>query len=775
MKAILRSTLSLYLLLFISLSVVAQDYSAFDKARIIKSTDPTIIKKYIDNNYLFNQATIDANLDVATSLSVFRKINYLNNLIDQESPLEKFDYIIENDKKVFDFSTIVKFQFLAPSFKQAFAEIDATKSMSDSTKTVAISLLQSPSPEQTQQVVGSGGTPSGASFATNLIEATANLLLERAKQELANSFYGALQAKLDSIRVLNIMFPNTTEIFVTRDPFTLPSMGTAWKSAFELDLRAIPDHAIDFLIYEVPERKVEWETLGALLAMLESLKDGKHMYEAINILNKDMPQDSDLKQPIKLLQIISEQSLNSGNNSGELVWASLADFRKLGKDGQAMYLGFLMQVIESEGFDVETITLSKLNDLVVDLSNFLSAFEKAQSAIKMAKEKPEQLTEAYNSLTNSTSEMLSALKTAIEDIEIKTVADGPEIVLSDVSAKIETLQKAFNILKKGKQAINAKEYGQLLPILLQLFETIDTKTYDQIQAEIKGFKNDLVRDLNDLNKKDYLDDLIKYVESDTAFAFTGLESIKSIIQDEKVQVLKLISPDAKAGLRASTYNLVVSYLEKLKIHVPIELIRITTFITDVTNAKDKEELQGVLDAAILPVGSYRMKRQPHSKSIFLQGFAGFTGGYELPSQDGANADFSGIQGGLFLPVGFEYVKANLRGGYSGMFISIVDLGAVGKFSLDNEIAMGNNTMTAEMPPLTFSNVLSPGLFYTNGLSNVPITWGMGARYSPELRSIETTDQNGDPVGTPNLVGGFQFNVFLAVDIPLFRVFYKNTN
>ncbi len=756
----------------------AQEYSSIDKARLLMDANSDILNYYIKNNDKFDSIAIAKGVSVAGSFSYFRDITLADTLLNLPSPFAKLSLMLQPAYNVpvrdFNINNIVKFKLLENAFP-----LDTIQSLTPATApaSLIVQLAQPTSDLESAQVVGVQSTPSGGNFSTNLLQATADLLLDRGRQELANSFYAELTNKLDSVVALNTMFPNATQLLVSRDPYTLPSMGSAWKGAFELDLQALPQNLIKFLEIELPDEEDKLEVLGAFINMLEDLKKGDNLYEAINSMYNSLSDDNSFAQPVRLACLLSLEMTMSrtvGDPNTGKVWATLDDFRAMGANGQAVFLGFLVKKIEQEGFSVDGLTSENLGALLSKVSSLLSALNKGEAAIANLSADGSNLVNQFGSLSDAATEIFTDFKALLAEISIvadTNNSDGPGEDLASLEEEFENINEIFNVIKRAQQAVVEQDYGKLLPIALELFKLMDNKAYTDIETKFTELRKEIVADLQAYNKQNNLDNLINYLDSAGNFEFEGNLDLFAYIQGIKAKVNQLFDKDNSRKTISEVYYIVSSELDKLKLDVPEDFMRIAMFVIDITEAKTADEIQGILDAAILPVGSYRMKRQPYSRAIFLQGFAGFTGGYELPDHNSVSQTYDGLFGGLFLPVGIEYAAANrscgvseTSCGYNGIFISIIDVGAIGSFNLSS------NSSDLAIPSLTIQNVLSPGLFYTNGLRNAPITWGVGARFAPELREISV-----DPAGAMATLNGtvlssVQFNAFLAVDIPLARVF-----
>lgn len=151
-----------------------------------------------------------------------------------------------------------------------------------------------------------------------------------------------------------------------------------------------------------------------------------------------------------------------------------------------------------------------------------------------------------------------------------------------------------------------------------------------------------------------------------------------------------------------------------------------SFISAMITAKEGEALEA-LDNAANPVGSYRIKRN----STFNIAFNAFAGGFY-------GSDFKGnAVYGFTAPVGIyvgwgnflkkKPILANDDGKSVGLFISMIDLGSVASFRLQDK--------ETEMAEVTWDNIFSPGAYISVGLGKCPISLNLGGQVGPELKSV----------------------------------------
>lgn len=249
--------------------------------------------------------------------------------------------------------------------------------------------------------------------------------------------------------------------------------------------------------------------------------------------------------------------------------------------------------------------------------------------------------------------------------------------------------------------------------------------------------------------------------------------------------------------------------------VLMDLIKYGSFMVEIVNAKNADEMKAAIEQVVLPPGSYIIKR----KSLFsvtISAHPGLLFGAEngLGGQTDANPSVSArnwdFNAGVTAPIGLEFswgfrtrnrnkagvkpipvsishsfknekAKKNhklkrdetekckeryLRGDSWGVFIGVLDLGAVVSARLSGD--------TLGLPTdLKLVQVFSPSVYLTYGFKNAPISLGAGIQYMPQLRKIIRLDDEGNDLGD----GSFATNsLFLGAritwDMPLLSIYQK---
>jgi hypothetical protein len=187
-------------------------------------------------------------------------------------------------------------------------------------------------------------------------------------------------------------------------------------------------------------------------------------------------------------------------------------------------------------------------------------------------------------------------------------------------------------------------------------------------------------------------------------------------------------------------------------------------IAQLATAKSATEVNDVLQAAAVPVGTYEKKYD--APFLAVNAFAGAAAGYEVVG--------SGVGGGSpvispFAPVGLHgTVPFGKNSMHVGAMLSLLNLGSLVSARLEADRstqATGSTTTVKTEPTVNFANLFSPGLYFTLGIARSPFLVGGGAQVLPAARHVTTTDKANS--STTDTVPVAQFMGFVSADVPIF--------
>ncbi|MDP3276675.1 MAG: hypothetical protein Q8Q09_15865 [Deltaproteobacteria bacterium] len=210
----------------------------------------------------------------------------------------------------------------------------------------------------------------------------------------------------------------------------------------------------------------------------------------------------------------------------------------------------------------------------------------------------------------------------------------------------------------------------------------------------------------------------------------------------------------------------------LSFGLPESVVRGMSLAAEVASAQTPEQVRSALDAAIAPVGSWRMKRR--RPMVSLGALVGGGGGAEWAIAGGGLIDPSmlptlNLVGAVGLDASYPF-----RGGTIGGFFSVIDVGGLMSLPVGQLQATvlgddGNprSGIFEVSPRISPEQVLSPGLYVRWGIFNTPLVLGAGASVTPLARRVQ--ELRGPTTGAMPFahdVSVFRAGIFLAVDVTL---------
>ena len=191
-----------------------------------------------------------------------------------------------------------------------------------------------------------------------------------------------------------------------------------------------------------------------------------------------------------------------------------------------------------------------------------------------------------------------------------------------------------------------------------------------------------------------------------------------------------------------------------------------SFMATVVQAKTSDEVANAIEAAALPSGSSRVKRET-SFNVALNAYVGLYAGYEQ-IQGFDTSGFKLNTYGVTAPVGIAisrghsvfFIGTGKSGWSTSAFISLIDIGAVASFRFKDD-------STAQVPTIHLQDIVSPGLFLSIGIPKCPVSVNFGAQMGPNLRKVTSAAND-----YSNHVY-FRYSMSVVVDIPIFNFYSKS--
>lgn len=619
--------------------------------------------------------------------------------------------------------------------------------------------------------------------------------LNRAQEELMQAFLREWLEKLQNDPVLAEAFPNTLTMLSTSDLTSIYTNSDTWKATFQQDFDAIPAKVpeIASLILEQYKPDMDPENQAELVAGLEVIS---HFYIE---LNKG-------KRPDEILMLQGERSFLNYKDSayhplvhrgvvGTQLFLTLIQSNALGDQISYIKPAAILQLSEAElkalwkllhirnsqkiAFVYSSDTTDAKHALLY--KDVLEGIGEFKLQLANISETVKSISDIFKTLGNN-----SKLTLEIEEyhtygqLAFDLVLSGADILENYTSANVDvdkillyrqTYETGYEYVMELVTSIKTNEYGTVALNTINLImwiRTLITKEFVPVTAS--KYQSLVVEDhIN--NIQSLIDNIKAQIESlKTKYPNTfAIGSAKVKLLQQRLEAQETLSVDViKMEIRntfifteVETRTVVKEVATKDLRELESSNEALNTYanlMASVLLAEDSEDIKEALNSVANKKGSYLVRQQSHF-SATVSFYPGAKFGWETLETSGL-PDTEGTYLGVTLPIGVEAaVGTNWKPiGAVGLFVQVLDLGAVLNYSLQND-----NEEVSSSPDINFKQVLSPGAYLTIHFTNNPITLGLGGSYSPELRQI-----NAD--GVTLSANSFQYGFFLAVDLNVFTLY-----
>lgn len=640
-----------------------------------------------------------------------------------------------------------------------------------------------------------------------ILQGITDWALSRAQEELMQSFLREWLEKLQQDKLLRAAFPNSLTMLETSDLSSLFTDGETWKATFKKDLDGIPDnaHTIAALVIEKLKINVKPEAKKELIAGLTAIT------RVFGEVNKN-------KKPDEILLLLGEETFLNRTKSNAIINRGIVGLNIFLKAIQHEDNNQLKYVLPNEILQLDQSELEMLWKLlflgekdklkfVFNIADgneaaFFSHIHTNVQQLKLQIVKASEVINNINTILDKVSQLDDENKTLSIDLfhsYVTLIFDLVENGLDGLSILVEadaekkkfaeyktTYNQGIEYIMLLHEGVKTKKYGQValhtvnfinwiknfslekevdfttentafksiaavskineldaVGLSKSQIEAILDKTQEIINEKLKKFKQiqALVQTRFDALKKKVLDENFQYTPANIKSAIQGYVTYSD---DEKRIIVKDLAAEGLSNFNTSSaaFN------------------KYTKLMASVILAEDSDDIKEALDAVAMKTGGYMVKQKSYF-STTVTFYPGIEYGTEQLKNDGIQ-DTDGTYLGANLPIGVEFAwglpKQPLGLGSVGIFVQVLDLGAVLNYSLSND-----NDDVSTTQDFGFKEVLSPGAYLTLHVKNLPITLGLGASYSPSLREITNE-------GITTSANALQYGVFVAVDLNVFTIF-----
>lgn len=575
---------------------------------------------------------------------------------------------------------------------------------------------------------------------TNFADGLAKFLVERVKQELSTSFFERFKSDLDSIRQLQIIFPATYNALkaIDKQIYNYTAYLDLLRDSFQKDLtfllpnigRLTDDKCMDVVFIKFPEVRV---MLSDALYIVNDLNEGMFPGDALHnyLINKadkkSLGQVNKYLYPSLATLDLFSQSLRS-RQAGHY-WVSSDSLKLLFDDHTTfrLYMGLIyQQAIKA------AITITDQLTLVQKLKLYAA---KTDSLILLYQPYLTGLIEKGKSIDYYFTAMKEKQKAGL---------DKP------------TYQDYYSLYDASFSLL---EYLSNCPFIDDYLANDKVKNLEDYFHSARSLGNIYV----DVYEKQYTSAVVE---------FTGLfqtllnEKIKMEIAANEL----LIKADAK---QKQTLNQANESLKSI-LNSSALILKYGSLAAAIAKAETSDDVKNAIEAAALPAGSSRIKRETPF-NVSLNAYTGLFIGYEKIVQVDDHPALNSY--GLAAPVGVAISCGTHR--FLGMpckgaghwsysaFVSFIDIGAIASFRFQND-------SVAQVPSIKLQDIFSPGVFFSVGIPKCPLSVNMGAQVGPNLRKVNVYDaESGEYVNKYENNVYWRFSISLVVDIPIVNFYTKS--
>jgi hypothetical protein len=555
---------------------------------------------------------------------------------------------------------------------------------------------------------------------TNVADAVATLMIDRAKEELTLAFFNHLQSYSDQHPEFKTLFPKTFDALSKLAAYSYPQILPMLRTAFLADLDQVPYNLEAVL--ELPRYQTlvdnfpEINMAISVLKTYHQLESGSTPDKIIAAIDqavttivkkypvKESPLFKNMVTTVHFAQLFSA-SLHVGGSTGTWISGSAAQNLLSQELLTDLYLGMLWQQAGGLSYSLpmkkqsENVSLRSL--MAAQAGNVLLFQNKIRQFLALVG----KMNKVYPKIkaNNFTADDYSKY----------------------IGTSLDVIDFALSFVKQFDQRLESDDYLAIAEKSGDLYNDIYAKQYTQAVSD--GL--DVLGSIQTLTAADGGDNI---PTSSGAFSF-------DMSSDTLTSFVKKIKPYAM-------------------------------FIANVAEAQSENDIESALDNAILPVGSSSIKKNT-GNNLCLQTYLGGYYSFHNFSPDAIRAWSDKV--GVYGPVGLAYTPGLTSWGNLGslsLFASAFDLGAIIDYKLKQDPSVTTSTNAADASSKTkaysvnLNQLFSPGVHIVYGFfSNLPLSLGVGAEYGPGLSTITTT-------GTSNVINPcWRFNIFLAVDLPFFNL------
>lgn len=570
----------------------------------------------------------------------------------------------------------------------------------------------------------------GNTDVTVAMAGVARFLAERTKEELNEVFFTKMKEQLNAYPELKTVFPKTSSFLNVIETYSYASIIQVLKESFETDIHNLPDNLYsikDLTSTDCDKAAIcgknkndctNYTDCQTRLANLRKFFETQHG-RWIGLGMFTVKEAIESSNPADLLKSISASSELTGIKDFSETNSKYADYNVASSIELA---DFISQSLISRDDNQVWITSKELNVLFKDKDK--KAFRIYLGLLLAKEQKGDVKIDFY--LKNNTRKTFGNVLIQAHD---STAKYEPLI-----TGLIKNVHTAFNSVSNAVKKITAANSNAA---------DIDPQAlYDYYQAFTASLKSITHQTLfstlsGNTNLQAKYDTVEMYLNPAVDIAYhISTKKYSAAVYDAVVMLNQVKSPAFEKPVLKS-------------------FIKYGTLISTVASAESSDEVKQALEASVLPIGSYSIKRKTNW-SLSLNSYVGAYWSYANKK------DYPPL--GLSAPIGFNISKgfsATGKGGSISLNLQALDLGALVNYYL----VKGD---TASLPndfSVKLSNVFAPGFNLCYNVPKTPLTVAWGGQYIPTLYTSDQINSPGELVPT----NAWRWQAMILIDIPLFNI------
>ncbi|MEQ9300906.1 MAG: hypothetical protein RIF33_20195 [Cyclobacteriaceae bacterium] len=564
----------------------------------------------------------------------------------------------------------------------------------------------------------SGDFSISADDQTKILDGITKYYAEEFKKAQLLTYMQTLENTIGKVGELQVLFPTTYEKLLKTNPSKFPELGDEYKEIFSEDLKKLINNLADHI-----ENHASGTKIGAYDTQID-VKDKNNKVITTYYVRGNEGKGFDNK----LVFLDGEKTIKIKADPNFRIFKMSEDIgSKLINNYHPVDLfNYLDANYYDNSYLTTASTLDKKLGVVIHGINLVQ-----KNLLDTAKSKTSQFSNLW-----LTFEQFNKINTVKEwGYFAGLLYQQDKAFFEDVFFKRPTTKKLTDV--QIKQIKNL--YNKVLSSLHQIQQYRGGLDAESLKENYIEYMKIIIEVFRQANYKNH--DLSKFFKISN-YSLQIYDNARSKDYSNSIHYLTLILDEF---LGANT-----KYLETMQ-----KIDEYGTFMTDVVNSEDSDEVKEVIKKHVAPPASFILKRE-YANTFSITGQPGYFISAEYLDVE----EKWGFVSGVTLPIGFEFTFKGKKGTENsssiGIFAQLIDLGAMLNFRVSDS--------TSNLPDkVEFRQIFSPGGSITYGFKNSPVTLGLGYQYTPELR--EVTFENGNKT-FPN---GHRVFLRLAWDIPFINI------